>query len=108
LLGKSRLASQAGENPNLLRYFVYLRIGSKEKYPSLSPTFSSQELAFFNFKLFENIGKQVGANGFGWMNRDRSPATIFMMKYSVTTLLANPFKPQRLKPLNHLPGFKGR
>jgi hypothetical protein len=74
----------------------------------LSPTCSSQELAFFNLELLEDIGKQVGANSFSRMNRDRSPATVFMVKYSVTALLANLLKPQCLKPLNHLPGFKGR
>jgi hypothetical protein len=90
------------------QYLVYLRIGSNEKYHLLSPTYSYQELVILNFKVLKNIGKQVGANGFRRMNRDRSSAAIFMVKYSVTTFLANPFKPQRLKPLNHLPGFKGR
>ncbi|KPJ52235.1 MAG: hypothetical protein AMJ37_03320 [Dehalococcoidia bacterium DG_18] len=70
------------------------------------PTDGSQELILVDFKLFQNIRKQVSANGFSRVNWNRSAAAVMMMKYCVTTFLSQPLESQYLKPPDNLSSFK--
>jgi len=60
-----------------------------------------QEFILVNLKLFENIGEKIRTDGFGWMDGNRSPATILMVEYGMTTLLPYLLETQCLKTIDY-------